>query len=401
MRPTNAILQTILIATSLSAAAGTQTGKAPPQPDSQGQLQDQTQSDPLAGRWQGVAKTVQGQQVPVVIIFRKDESGYSGAISSFEPNRPMVPFQAVKYDNMGTVETRFALPGTAVLLRLMVDGDNLQGTTTITLGNNPPVALTYELKRQQGSIDVPGGPTVDQVQTQEYDKIRAEKDPAAKMKLIEDFLRTYPQSRVEPYVLQEGALLGASMNNMEMMSDYGEKSLAALPNNLILLTELGSAYVHRKQIDKAEEKASKALELIEKTPKPPRATEEQWATGKQMMLTSNFSTLGFVHLNRAQSNPDPGQKKIEGEKAIPLFMKSLELTPSNDYSLYGLGLTYAILNDYPNAEAFLAKAAVVSGPLAPVSRSMLESLYKKQHNNSLNGLDQVLAKAKAELANPQ
>jgi hypothetical protein len=40
---------------------------------------------------------------------------------------------------------------------------------------------------------------------------------------------------------------------------------------------------------------------------------------------------------------------------------------------------------------------VLKKTLAPKAQEYLEQLYKPLHNNTLDGLDQVLAKAKSEL----
>ena len=47
-------------------------------------------------------------------------------------------------------------------------------------------------------------------------------------------------------------------------------------------------------------------------------------------------------------------------------------------------------------EAF-AKCVTLNGQLAKRAQQYLEDLYKARHNNTLDGLDQVLAKAKSEL----
>jgi tetratricopeptide (TPR) repeat protein len=194
--------------------------------------------------------------------------------------------------------------------------------------------------------------------------------------------------------------MGRQANDIDLMSGYGEKSLEVWPENFVLITELGNAYAHRNRVDQAEAKAEKAIELISVAQKPPRPTEEQWAQGKKLLFATNFSTLGFVHLHRAQAKTAMPDRRSEALIAVAPFKKALELTPADDATLYGIGFSYTILNDYPNAESSLAKAVVLNGPVAPAARSLLEDIYKGQHKNSLDGLDAVIAKAKAELGLP-
>jgi hypothetical protein len=44
-----------------------------------------------------------------------------------------------------------------------------------------------------------------------------------------------------------------------------------------------------------------------------------------------------------------------------------------------------------------AKCVVLNGQLAQRAKQYMEDLYKARHSNSLDGIDQVLAKAKSEL----
>jgi len=78
------------------------------------------------------------------------------------------------------------------------------------------------------------------------------------------------------YVYQDGVYLGRQSNNIEMMADYGEKSLEAWPENYTLLTELASAYVQRGRVDLAEAKAKLALDLVEAAEKPTHMTDAHW-----------------------------------------------------------------------------------------------------------------------------
>jgi tetratricopeptide (TPR) repeat protein len=363
--------------------------------------------DPIDGRWAGTVKNPQGQQMPVVLFFKKESSGYSGSISDFVPSRPMIPFQEVKFDGQKTVSVKYSITppngqNTAVEIIFTVAPDAMQGNATVKVGNGSPVALTYELKREaetfEPKVAVAPAPQPDM---EDFARIRDEKDPALKKTMIDEFAQKYPQSKALPFVYQEGALLGRLSNNVEMMGEYGEKSLAVWPDNYMLMTELGSAYVQRKQVDKAEEKATKALDLLAAAAKPATATEEQWAQAKNVLTATNQCTLGFVHLNRAQGSTDPAKKKTEAETALVPFRKALELTPKDDYSLYGIGISYALLNNYPDSETNLARAAAVNGTVSAIAKSTLETLYKSQHKNSIEGLDTVLAKAKSDLGLPQ
>ena len=258
--------------------------------------------------------------------------------------------------------------------------------------------------QQKAAEAVPAKPRLGQAGSQQeldaYNKMHNEIDPAEKKYLIDNFAASYPDSGLLAYVYQDGVYLGRQSNNTEMMAEYGEKSLDLWPENYTLLTELGSVYVQRDRVEQAEVKATRALELVAVAEKPAHMSEQQWAEGKKMLIASNYTTLGFVHLRRAQASQDDAVRRSEAENAIAPFDHALESNPTDDFSLYGLGFAYAILNDYPNAESNLAKAVAVNGIVMASARSLLEEIYKSQHHQSLVGLEQVIAKAKAEIGSP-
>ncbi len=231
----------------------------------------------------------------------------------------------------------------------------------------------------------------------EYNRLHNEVDPAAKKNLIDEFVEKYPSSGLLAYVYQDGVYLGRQSNNIEIMAEYGEKSLVLWPDNYTLLTELGSAYVQRNRVDLAEARASQALEMVAAAEKPQHMTAQQWAEGRKMLMSSNYNTLGYVHVRRAQASQDEAVRRREAEYAITPFRRALEYVPTDDFSFYGLGYAYTILNDYPNAESNLAKAVVVNGIIMGSARRLLEEVYKSRHKQSLEGLEQVIAKAKTEL----
>jgi len=256
----------------------------------------------------------------------------------------------------------------------------------------------YRLKRvsdNPATADVTT-PVIPPEEQREFDKIGAETNAAAKRQLIDAFVQQHPQSNLLAAVYQAGAYLAREANDIAMMEDYGSKSLAAFADNFVLMTDLSDAYVRRNMPDKAEPMAKRALELINAAPKPAGLPEEQFLKGKRVLSATNFATLGFVCLRRAQKMTDSAQRREEAEKSVNPFKRALELQPADDYILYGLGFAYGLQNDYANAESTLAKAVAANGPISPSARPMLEDIYKARHQ-SLDGLDQIIARARSEL----
>jgi tetratricopeptide (TPR) repeat protein len=230
-----------------------------------------------------------------------------------------------------------------------------------------------------------------------YNHIRSERDAATKKRLIDQFVLKYQASGLLVYVYQDGVYLARQLGDIEMMAEYGEKALELWNDNYPLLTDLGSAYVHRNRIAEAEKMAGRALQAIASAEKPAYMTESQWGESVKMLKACNLTTMGFVHLRRAQASTDPALRLTEAEIAINPFERALELNPRDDFALYGLGFTWTIQNHYAQAESNLAKAVALNGAVMASARRILEEIYKSRHNQSLEGLEQVIAKAKTEL----
>lgn len=230
-----------------------------------------------------------------------------------------------------------------------------------------------------------------------YRKLRYEIDPVVKRNLIEKFAAEFPDSGLLAFVFQEGVAVGRSANNVEIMADYGARSLERRPENYELRTELGSVFVQRDRVDEAETQATRALDLLAIAEKPASVPDPQWEATKRMLLAINHQTLGFVHLRRAMAGQSVEAKKDEAAAAIRSFKRALENVPIDDFTYYGLGFANGLLNDYAEAEWNLAKSVAIDGAVMVSARSLLEQIYKSRHNQSLNGIDLVLAKAKADL----
>jgi len=251
------------------------------------------------------------------------------------------------------------------------------------------------------TADMRLGQARSQNELDDYHKLCSEADPATRRTLIDHFAAAYPNSALLAYVYQDAAYLGRESNNIDMMAEYGEKSLKLWPDNYALMTDLACAYVQRERIDEAEIQATRALDLVVVAVRPPGKTESQWLSATKVLLANNETALGFVHLRRGHASLTPGLRKSEAEAAILSFQRSLENKPIDDFTLYGMGFAYAILNDYANAESYLAGSVAVNGIVVAGARSVLEEIYRSRHDQTLLGLEQVIARAGVDLGLPQ
>jgi tetratricopeptide (TPR) repeat protein len=85
------------------------------------------------------------------------------------------------------------------------------------------------------------------------------------------------------------------------------------------------------------------------------------------------------------------------EKVIQYYNEALKVTPKQDGAYLFIGLAHWKLQELEPAQAAFAKAVVLNGQNSSRARQYLETIYKPLNNDSLDGLDKVLADAKSEL----
>jgi tetratricopeptide (TPR) repeat protein len=84
-------------------------------------------------------------------------------------------------------------------------------------------------------------------------------------------------------------------------------------------------------------------------------------------------------------------------KALELFEKVVKVDPLNGDAYYYIGMCKWQTGGQDSAVEPFAKSVVLNKSLAARARQYLEQIYKAKNNDSLDGLDDILAKAKASL----
>ena len=84
-------------------------------------------------------------------------------------------------------------------------------------------------------------------------------------------------------------------------------------------------------------------------------------------------------------------------KALEMFEKVVKADPTNGDAYYYIGLCKWQIDGQDGAIEPLAKSVVLNKASAARARQNLEQIHKAKNNDSLDGLDEILAKAKASL----
>jgi len=272
----------------------------------------------------------------------------------------------------------------------------------------------------------------------------------------EKFSSDFPQAdnNTKKFVMQRMMTSYQQKNDFAKTVEYGEKLLAIDPKDLPSLLTLSSILPERlptdeakkaAQLDKALEYSNRAKAEIEAYQKPtqtPPITDEQWTAEKNKLLATVNSSIGLVHLN-----------KKEYDKASQQYEISTNLTKTNPIDFYRLGIAYTFLarnmakelndlvaamnqaqTELQNAQDAavkdekekkllelkakhqdsekrfpemrdkaidsLAKSVYLKGVTEAQARTELERLYKSKNNNTLDGIDTLIAQAGESLKRP-
>jgi tetratricopeptide (TPR) repeat protein len=265
-----------------------------------------------------------------------------------------------------------------------------------------------------------------------YLRITQAKDPKQRVEAMEGFLQKYPQSIHFNRVHQWAVYQYQEMNEIDKMISHGEIALAAYGEDPTFLSTMAMAYNAKGIPQRAIELGEKAIALLEKAVMPPQSPPEQWNAERNQLLSVSRAAVGSAWMAKfeqarsaAQSpaasqegNPagaaasvaapaPAGKANPQASPALPVeflekgerfLLESLQLTAQYDYALFQLGILYVYQNQANKAIDAFAKAVATGGGFAKPSRQNLEYVYKLTHNNSLEGLEQVIARAKAALS---
>ncbi len=128
-------------------------------------------------------------------------------------------------------------------------------------------------------------------------------DVPKKLKMGDDFLEKYPQSRYRAEVYSWQVKGYMTLGQVDKMETAGEKELELAPNDAQTLAIVGSALPRsmsasmtpeqqQKLLAQAEAYCKKALELVPTLPKPDGITDQQFIAAKNEVQALAYSGLG-------------------------------------------------------------------------------------------------------------
>jgi tetratricopeptide (TPR) repeat protein len=199
-----------------------------------------------------------------------------------------------------------------------------------------------------------------------FNAIADEKDAKERMSYIERFTAAFPNSQFQEQVSQYAmyTLGPGQLNDSPRLVAFGEKSLAANPNNIPVLLMMASTYVE----DSKPANVAKAVTYSQKAITLAKANEPDADRSRKLSAGVAHSTLGYAYM-----------KQDKTTMAIPELKSASALLKGQDdvayaIALYRLGYAYAKLSRTTEARDGLNEAVKIPGPLQQPSRELLEKV---------------------------
>ena len=208
-----------------------------------------------------------------------------------------------------------------------------------------------------------------------YDEARRIKDPQKKIDALDKVIKDYPE-KVQASMARSDSL-DAYIKNFPTQTDKIRAAaermfepIKSIPvalgsNYLNVATRLMDAGV---MLDWAEELATKGSAMY----------DEEMTKNLRRQRARSQDTLGRIYLKQ-------GKNKL----AEKFLKQALTNDPDITTSMVGLGTLAERAGKHKDAVEYFTSAAVKS-PLKKADRETMEAAYRATHNNSLNGLDDLL-----------
>ena len=273
----------------------------------------------------------------------------------------------------------------------------------------------------------------DPVEREEFDQIEQTGDPAVRTRLVEAFAQKYPESNYLGQAHHMATMDYRSLNQPEKMFEHGQKTLRHSPDNIPILALMALAHSDKGDPDRSIQLATRALGRLRRVVRPANTDQQQWEAEYRSYMAQSLAGLGHAYLvkyemeRQAPTEPapqqessadpaDPGTDRDQPKspktataggsrlatlhlaRAYGYLTKSLNEEPRSQFVHFQLGVVSTRLKRFPQAIDAFARASLLEGGYREISRRNLESLYRTTHQNSLEGLQELLAQARADLA---
>ena len=251
----------------------------------------------------------------------------------------------------------------------------------VGLAQQQSTAPPKQQQQTQQPAQPPGQPTLGQPQTPASGQAQAPAaapkiDPAEEnaykqfadlkpddydqqIKLGEDFVKKYPQSRYDSIVYSRLVTAYYGKQELDKMYDVGQKALTLNPNNVQVLVLLGWVIPHNidpndansdRRLQQSEVYEQRALQILPTLPKPATLTDAQFTAAKAQEESMAHSGLGLTYFR--EQKPADSLKELQ---------QSTTTDKPDPVDLFIMGIDLESLKRYNDAAQAFDKCAQVPG----------------------------------------
>jgi tetratricopeptide (TPR) repeat protein len=195
-------------------------------------------------------------------------------------------------------------------------------------------------------------------QTAAFNAIATENDARTRMDDIDRFTITFPKSEMDNQLASLAMLSLSELKDNKRLISYGEKALAANPDNLPALVMLANTYADANESMKAIPYAQKAI-LVAKADSPDADRARKVSAG------SAHSVLGRIYANQGKTLPS-----ISELKSATTLLKGQD-EQQFAVAAYYLGWDYAKLSKLTEARAVLNEVVAIPGAVQGPAKELL------------------------------
>jgi len=194
-----------------------------------------------------------------------------------------------------------------------------------------------------------------------FNVIVDESNAKARMNDIDRFTPAFPNSRFDEPIASYAMMSLSELKDTTRVVAYGEKALAANPNNLPALLLLAGSYVE----DPKPGSLGKAVSYAQRAVVAAKADAPDADRSRKLSGGVAHSTLGYAYMKQ--------EKTVAAVPELKSASALLKGVDDQQYAvaLYRLGYAYAKLSHNTEAREALVEAAKIPGPVQPLSQDLL------------------------------
>lgn len=204
-------------------------------------------------------------------------------------------------------------------------------------------------------------------------------EPTKRVQYLDSFMQAYPDTPNVGQVNYQYFVAYEYAGNPAKADEYGEKAIAADPNNVEYLDAVANDYASRQtNLDKASEYAKKVLQLAPSAKKPDGTTDEQFKTTQNNLLGLAHVTLGYVEYQQASKTRKVASSIQEFRAAVDLLNGNPEVQAKALY-LLGNAYEFEIPANHKAAVEALTRAAGLQSSFKGPAGDLLAKVKKAAH----------------------